>query len=200
MYHAKRNGRNNYQFFAPELNVRAIERQCLEDGLRHAIERQEFVLHYQPKMSLGDGTIIGAEALVRWCHPQRGLIPPAQFVPIAEVCGCIVPMGRWVLREACRQAKAWQAQGISPIHIAINVSAIELRDKDFVAGVRSILAETGLAPQDLELEMTETVLLQDAMSATQVLRALKDLDGKLALDDFGTGYSSLSNLKRFPLD
>jgi diguanylate cyclase (GGDEF)-like protein/PAS domain S-box-containing protein len=200
MYHAKENGRNNYQFFQPEMNVRAVERQSLENGLRHAMERQEFVLHYQPKMNLLTGAIIGVEALIRWRHPQRGLVPPAQFIPVAEECGFIVPIGRWVLREACRQARAWHNAGLMPIRLAINISAVELRDKDFVAGVRSILTETGLEAHYVELELTETCLLQDSKSTAAVLQALNDLGVGLALDDFGTGYSSLSYLKRFPID
>ena len=170
MYHAKDSGRNNYQFFEPDMNVRAVERQSLENGLRHAIERQEFVLHYQPKMNLQTGAIIGVEALIRWRHPQRGLVPPAQFIPIAEECGFIVPIGRWVLREACRQARAWQDAGLPPMRIAINISAVELRDKDFVAGVRAILTETGLEPRYLELELTETFLMQDSKSTAAVLQ------------------------------
>jgi diguanylate cyclase (GGDEF)-like protein/PAS domain S-box-containing protein len=200
MYHAKENGRNNYQFFQPEMNVRAVERQSLENGLRHAMERQEFVLHYQPKLNLQTRAIIGVEALIRWRHPQRGLVPPAQFIPVAEECGFIVPIGRWVLREACRQARTWYDAGLMPMRLAINISAVELRDKDFVAGVRSILTETGLEAHYVELELTETFLLQDSKSTAAVLQALKDLGVGLALDDFGTGYSSLSYLKRFPID
>jgi diguanylate cyclase (GGDEF)-like protein/PAS domain S-box-containing protein len=200
MYHAKDQGRNNYQFFAPDLNVRALERQVLEGGLRRAIDRQELVLHYQPKIDLENGAIVGAEAFVRWRHPERGLILPSQFVPIAEVCGSIIPIGRWVMREACRQARAWQLAGIGPARIAINVSAPELRDHDFVFWVGSILAETGLAPCDLEIELREAVLIQDAQFALEVLSRLKELHVQLALDDFGTGYSSLSHLKQFPID
>jgi diguanylate cyclase (GGDEF)-like protein/PAS domain S-box-containing protein len=200
MYHAKDRGRNNYQFFEADMNTRALERQSLENSLRHAIERQDFVLHYQPKMDLRAHAIVGVEALIRWHHPQRGLVPPAQFVPIAEECGLIVPMGRWVLREACRQARAWEGAGLPPICVSINISAVELRDKDFVAGVREILTETGLAPGYLELELTETFLLQDSQSTATVLQALKEIGVHLALDDFGTGFSSLSHLKRFPMD
>jgi diguanylate cyclase (GGDEF)-like protein/PAS domain S-box-containing protein len=200
MYHAKDNGRNNYQFFKPDMNERALERQSLENSLRHALERREFVLHYQPKMDLQTNAIIGVEALIRWHHPRRGLVSPAQFVPIAEECGLIIPIGRWVLREACCQARAWQAAGLSPMCMAINISAVELRDKDFVAGVRAILTETGLAPHCLELELTETFLMQDSQSTTTVLRALKEMGVRLALDDFGTGFSSLSHLKRFQMD
>ena len=200
MYDAKENGRNNYKFFRPEMNARAVERQTLENALRQAIERQEFVLHYQPLMNLGSGTIIGAEALVRWRHPQRGLVPPAQFIPVAEETGLIVPIGRWALREACRQARAWEDSGMPPTRISVNVSAVELRSEDFVACVRAVLAETGLNPHYLEFELTETFLLQDWKSTAAVLHALRDMGVQLALDDFGTGYSSLSHLKRFPID
>jgi diguanylate cyclase (GGDEF)-like protein/PAS domain S-box-containing protein len=200
MYHAKDSGRNNYQFFKADMNARAVERQSLEDGLRHALERQEFELHYQPKMNLETGSIIGVEALIRWRHPQRGLVSPTQFIPIAEECGFIVPIGRWVLREACRQARAWQDAGLPPLRIAVNISAVELRAKDFVAGVDAILKETRLEPRYLEFELTETFLMQDSKSTVSVLQALKDLGLHLALDDFGTGYSSLSYLKRFPID
>jgi diguanylate cyclase (GGDEF)-like protein/PAS domain S-box-containing protein len=200
MYHAKERGRNQYQFFEPNLNVRALERQMLESGLRTALDSQELLLCYQPRMNLQTGDIVGAEAFVRWRHPERGLILPSQFVPIAEACGAIVPIGRWVLRESCRQARAWQSDGLGPIRIAINVSATELRDSEFVQCIRETLEETGLAPTDLELELREAVLMQDAHFAQDVLRALKELEVQLALDDFGTGYSSLSHLKRFPID
>ena len=199
MYHVKDSGRNNYEFFEPDMNVRAIERQSLENGLRYALERQEFVLHYQPIMNLQTGAIIGAEALIRWAHPQRGLVLPQQFVPIAEESGFIVAIGRWVLRAACRQIRAWQDSGLSLTRIAINISAVELRAKDFVSGVGAILMETGLAPQCLELELTETFLMQDSKSTAAVLLALKDMGVQLALDDFGTGYSSLSHLRLFPI-
>jgi diguanylate cyclase (GGDEF)-like protein/PAS domain S-box-containing protein len=200
LLHAKDSGRNNYQFFKSDMNVRALERQSLESGLRYALEGHEFILHYQPKMHLETSAILGVEALIRWCHSERGLVPPNQFIPIAEECGLIVPIGRWVLREACRQARAWQDTGLPPLRIAVNISVVELRSKDFIAGVRTILAETGLDPRYLELELTETFLMQDANATATVLHALKDLGVHLALDDFGTGYSSLSHLKRFPID
>jgi diguanylate cyclase (GGDEF)-like protein/PAS domain S-box-containing protein len=200
MYHAKQTRHDSYQFFKPEMNARAIERQSLEDTLHYAIERQELLLHYQPKFNLATGGIIGAEALIRWRHPQRGLVPPGQFISIAEECGLIVPIGRWVLREACRQARAWQILGLPPLCVAINVSAMELRAPGFVAGVRATLRETGLEPRYLELELTETVLIEDSRSIADVLKELKDIGVLLALDDFGTGYSNLSQLKRFPID
>jgi diguanylate cyclase (GGDEF)-like protein/PAS domain S-box-containing protein len=200
MYHAKETGRDSYQFFKSEMNARAIERQSLEDGLRNAIERQELVLHYQPKLDLATGGIVGAEALIRWRHPQRGLVPPGQFITIAEDCGLIVPIGRWVLREACRQARAWQIAGLPPLCVAINISAVELRAPGFVSGVRAILKEAGLEPRYLELELTETVLIEDSRTVADVLKELRDIGVLLALDDFGTGYSSLSHLRRFPID
>jgi diguanylate cyclase (GGDEF)-like protein/PAS domain S-box-containing protein len=199
MYHAKDSGRNNYQFFEPKMNVRAIKRQSLENDLRHAMERREFALHYQPKVNLLDGAITGIEALIRWHHPQRGLVLPAQFIPIAEECGFIVPIGQWVLRESCQQAKLWQDADLPAARVAINVSTVELRSKGFLTGLRAILVETGLNPIHLELELTETFLMQDATSTAAVLRAIHELGVRLTLDDFGTGYSSLSHLKRFPI-
>jgi EAL domain-containing protein (putative c-di-GMP-specific phosphodiesterase class I) len=200
MYHAKEKGRNNFQFFKPEMNRQALERQSLEGSLRHAIERQEFLLHYQPKVNLFTGQITGAEALIRWQQSDRGLVPPSQFVPIAEDCGLILPIGRWVLREACRQARAWQCAGLPRLPVAVNVSAVEFRDQDFVDGVRTVLSETGLEARCLELELTEGVLMEDAQSTAAVLQELKTMGVHLAVDDFGTGYSSLSYLRQFPID
>ena len=200
MYHAKDRGRNNYQFFRQDMNVRALERQSIEDGLRLALERHELALYYQPIVDLWSGAPTGVEALVRWRHPHRGLLLPAQFVPIAEECGLILQIGRWILREACRQNRAWQDAGLPQVRIAVNVSAAELRHKDFVEGVRNCLTESGLAPQHLELELTETFLMQDSSSTARVLHSLKKLGVQIALDDFGTGYSSLSHLKGFPID
>jgi diguanylate cyclase (GGDEF)-like protein/PAS domain S-box-containing protein len=200
MYHAKDSGRNTYQFFKSDMNVCALERQSLEVDLRLALENREFELHYQPKVSLETGAITAVEALIRWRHPKRGLVPPAQFIPVAEACGVIVPIGRWVLGEACRQSRAWRDAGLPPIRIAINVSPLELRDRDFVATVRATLQKTSLEPCCLELELTETFLMQDTTVTAAVLESLKDLGVTLALDDFGTGYSSLSRLQRFPID
>ena len=200
MYDAKDSGRDTYQFFKTDMNERAIVRRALEGELRHAIERQQLVLNYQPKIDLVTGEIIGVEALVRWHHSEGRIVPPIQFIPIAEECGLIVPIGRWVLREACNQVRAWQAAGLPTIYLAVNISAVELRAVGFVAGVRTILTESGLDPRLLELELTETFLMVDARSTAEVLRELKEIGVTLALDDFGTGYSSLSYLKRFPLD
>ena len=200
MYHAKECGRNNFQFFEAEMNSKAVERQSLESGLRLALERGEFLLHYQPKVKLRTGAITGVEALIRWLRPDRGLVPPSQFIPIAEDSGLILPIGRWVLREACRQAREWQDAGLLFKRISVNVSAAEFRHKDFVEGVRTILAETGFEASRLDLELTEGVLMNDAESTASVLKALKAMGLHLAVDDFGTGYSSLSYLQQFPID
>jgi diguanylate cyclase (GGDEF)-like protein/PAS domain S-box-containing protein len=200
MYQAKERGRNNFQFFEAEMNSKAVERQSLESGLRLALERGEFLLHYQPKVKLRTGEVTGVEALIRWLRPDRGLVPPSQFIPIAEDSGLILPIGRWVLREACRQAREWQDAGLLFKRISVNVSAAEFRHKDFVEGVRTILAETGFEASRLELELTEGVLMDDAKSTASVLKALKAMGLHLAVDDFGTGYSSLSYLQQFPID
>jgi diguanylate cyclase (GGDEF)-like protein/PAS domain S-box-containing protein len=200
MLNAKHNGRNNYQFFKPTMNERALERQSIEGALRHALDRDEFVLHYQPKLDLGAETLTGAEALIRWRQPERGIVFPREFIRIAEQCGYIVPIGQWVLREACRQRRTWLDAHLAAIPIAINISAVELRSNNFVGHVREILRETGLEPQYLEFELTETAFMQDPQSTIAVLRELKDIGIQLTLDDFGTGYSSLSYLKRFPID
>ena len=200
MCEAKEGGRDGHRFFAPEMNRRALERHSLEHGLRRALEQEEFELHYQPMMSLRTGAIVGVEALLRCRHALHGLVSPAQFIPVAEQCGLIVPIGRWVLREACRQARAWIDIGLPPIRIAVNVSTAELRAPGFVAGVRDALRDTGLDPGCLELELTETFLMQDAQSSAAVLQALVGVGVRLTLDDLGTGYSSLSHLKRFPID
>jgi diguanylate cyclase (GGDEF)-like protein/PAS domain S-box-containing protein len=200
MYHAKENGRDNRQFFKRDLNMRALKRQSLENGLRLALEREELILYYQPKLNLQTGAIVGAEALLRWHHPVFGVVPPADFIPIAEESGLIVSIGRWVLAEACQQAKAWQTIGLAPIRVGINISAVELRANDFVDFINLTLAATGLNSRFLELELTETFLMQDSTSTSAVLHALKEIGLHLALDDFGTGYSSLSHLKRFPID
>lgn len=200
MYQAKEKGRNNYQFFRKEMNLRAISRQSLEGGLREALEHNQFVLHYQPKIDLATGLISGQEALVRWRHPTLGLIPPLEFLPIAEDCNLILPLGQWVLKEACRQAQEWIAEGLRVAPVAVNVSSLEFRSEGFLDNVRAILSDTGLNPRYLELELTETVLMQHAESTLAVLSALKAIGVRLAVDDFGTGYSSLSYLKRFPID
>jgi EAL domain-containing protein (putative c-di-GMP-specific phosphodiesterase class I) len=200
MYQAKDGGRDGYQFYKEALNADATLRQALEIDLRHAIERNEFALYYQPKMHLASGAIAGVEALIRWRHPVRGLVSPANFISIAEDSGLIIPIGRWVRQEACRQAQAWADAGLPPIRLAVNISAVELGARDFVTSVRRTLAETGFDPKLLEFELTETFLMQDSISTETVLQAVKELGVKLALDDFGTGYSSLSYMRRFPID
>jgi diguanylate cyclase (GGDEF)-like protein len=200
MYHAKESGRNNYQFFEQSMNTRAVQRQSVEASLHRALERQEFVLYYQPKINLHSGAITGVEALIRWQHPALGLLLPEQFVHIAEDSGLILPIGRWVLREACLQARAWQDLRLPPITVAVNTSTLEFYAKDFLEYLRMTLEETQLEPRYLQLELTESVLMRDAASTESVLHALADLGIKLAIDDFGTGYSSLSYLKRFPID
>jgi diguanylate cyclase len=200
MYDAKQHGRNNYQFFRPDMQARLIERQSLEMSLRYALGRNEFLLHYQPKVNLQMGRITGVEALIRWAHPQRGMVYPLQFIPIAEECGLILSIGRWVLLEACKQARAWNDSGLGVVPMAVNISAAEFADKDFLSGVRAVLIATGVEPANLELELTESVLMHDAESTVATLVALKAMGVQLAIDDFGTGYSSFSYLRRFPLD
>jgi EAL domain-containing protein (putative c-di-GMP-specific phosphodiesterase class I) len=200
MYQAKENGRQSYQFFKSAMNIRAVERQSIEEHLRRALEQNEFTLHYQPKVNLNTWEITGAEALIRWTHPIEGLVSPARFIPVAEDCGLILPISNWVLREACKQAQAWMAAGLRPISIAVNISALELRDERFLEGVFAILTETCLDPRLLELELTESVLMKHPESATSILKNLRAAGVQVAVDDFGTGYSSLSYLRKFPAD
>jgi EAL domain-containing protein (putative c-di-GMP-specific phosphodiesterase class I) len=177
-----------------------VERQSIEEDLRRALERQEFVLHYQPVIDLTTGAISGAEALIRWTHPTRGLVPPLQFIAVAEDCALIVPIDAWVLREACGQARAWADAGLPPITMAVNASAIELRSETFLENLFATLHETGLEPTSLVLEVTESVLMKNADAAASILRTLRDRGVKVAIDDFGTGFSSLGYLRKFPLD
>jgi diguanylate cyclase (GGDEF)-like protein/PAS domain S-box-containing protein len=200
MYHAKENGRNNVQFFKPDMAVRAVERQFIETGLRSAIDRDELSLHYQPKIDLGTHGVVGVEALLRWRHPERGFIPPALFIPIAEDTGLILSIGVWVLREACRQSRAWLDAGLPAIPMAVNISALEFRHPDFVDNIRDTLQQTGLGAESLELEITESVLMKHAESTVSMLESLKRIGVKITVDDFGTGYSSLSYLRQFPVD
>ena len=200
MYRAKEIGLHGVQFFKPEMNSLAVERQYIEENLRRAVTGNEFVLYYQPVVDLRSGRINGAEALIRWIHPARGLIPPVQFITVAEECGLIVPIGRWVLREACRQAQAWIEAGLPIGTMAVNVSALEFREGNFLAGVFAILAETRLDPGLLVLELTESVLSRNPEATAAILQAVREKGAKVAIDDFGTGYSSLSYLRKFPVD
>jgi EAL domain-containing protein (putative c-di-GMP-specific phosphodiesterase class I) len=200
MYEGKKRGPNNYQFFNHDMNARTIERHTIEADLRGALKRQEFVLHYQPKVNLQTGRITGGEALIRWLHPNRGLVSPLEFIPIAEESDLILPIGQWVLREACGQMKSWTDAGLRVAPVSVNVSSSEFRSGYFIENLRAILRDTGLDPTCLELELTESVLMQRAESTISVLSTLKSIGVRLAVDDFGTGYSSLSYLKRFPID
>ncbi len=199
MYHAKKKGRNTFQFFAPAMNAFARERLELESGLRTALAQREFELHYQPKVDIATGRIESAEALIRWRHPKRGLIPPGGFIPLAEETGFIVQLGEWVLYEACRQARAWQDEGLH-LRMAVNLSARQFRQDSLIETVRGALTAARLEPRYLELELTESAVMQDAESSVQIMRRLSDAGLRISVDDFGTGYSSLSYLRRLPLD
>ncbi|KEO82607.1 putative bifunctional diguanylate cyclase/phosphodiesterase [Tumebacillus flagellatus] len=200
MYSAKEGGRDNFQFYTPEMNQMILEQLEIEKALRHALDHEEFVLFYQPQVDIETGHIIGTEALIRWQHPERGLVPPGQFIPVAESVGLIVPLGEWVLRTACIQNKAWQEAGFPPIKVAVNLSARQFEQPNLVDTVAEILEETGLDPQYLHLEITETLAMKNANHAIDKLHALKNLGVQLSIDDFGTGYSSLNYLKKFPID
>ncbi|MHB2007100.1 MAG: putative bifunctional diguanylate cyclase/phosphodiesterase, partial [Acidobacteriaceae bacterium] len=192
-------GRNNFQFFTEDMNAQIVERLTLESSLRLAIERKEFFLVYQPQMDIGTGRITGLEALLRWQHPELGLVPPDRFIGIAEHSGLILRIGEWVLRTACSQVRKWQDEGLLAVPVAVNVSAIQFRQEDFSKLIGRVLLETGLASQYLELELTESLLLSSAEVMLSVFQELKAIGLKLTIDDFGTGYSSLSYLKHFPV-
>lgn len=200
MYYAKEMGRDKYQFFTPDMNARALAVLSMERSLRQAVEQNEFLLHYQPQMDIATGSVVGMEALIRWPHPVMGMVSPAEFIPVAEERGLILPIGDWVLREACRQNRAWQDAGMSAIPVAVNVSALQFRQPDFPEKVAKVLRDTGLAPEYLELEITEGVIMHGAEAAIETLRKLKAMRIMLSIDDFGTGYSSLSYLKQFRID
>jgi diguanylate cyclase (GGDEF)-like protein len=200
MYHAKEYGRDNYQFFRPDMGLQAVERQSLEGRLRYALERQELLLNYQPKVNLKTGAITSVEALLRWQHPERGVLLPEHFLTIAEDTGMIVAIGQWVLREACRQTREWLDAGLPAVPVAVNISSPELRSKQFLDGVQLALKSARLDPRYLELELTESVLMRHAESTAYALEELKAIGVQLAVDDFGTGYSSLSYLTRLPMD
>lgn len=200
MYHAKEQGKNNFQFFSESLSNDSLERLTLESSLRHALERNEFRLFYQPKRNMKSGEITGVEALLRWQHPELGMILPMQFIPMAEENGLIVPIGRWVFRTACQQNVDWQAQGMAPISMAINLSARQFIDEHLLDDIKLALAETGMSPTLLEVEITESMVMRDVEVTLKILKELKAMGVRVAIDDFGTGYSSLSTLKQFPVD
>ena len=200
MYHAKSKGRGNYQFYSPDLNAAAIERLDMENSLRHALDQDQLELYYHAQVEISSGQIVGAEALLRWWHPSKGLIPPAKFIPLAEQTGLIVPIGEWVLKTACAQNKAWRNAGLAPIRVAINLAARQFSDQDLVRKIEQILRQTGLDPEGLELEITEGTVMEDTETAIKILNDLKGMGLQVAIDDFGTGYSSLTYLKQFPID
>ena len=200
MYHAKEQGRNNFQFYSTTLNAAANERLILEGELRHAVEREEFVVYYQPQIDLRTSGIIGAEALVRWQHPQRGLLPPAEFLPAAMDTGLIRAIDEWVLRTACRQNQAWQQRGKMPVRISVNVSNSLFHGNTLLSVVEQALSQTGLTPACLELELTESIAMRNVDASIVMLTALKTMGVQLSIDDFGTGYSSLSYLQRLPIN
>ena len=200
MYQAKAAGGNVYRFFTPEMNARISERVTLENSLRRAVDNQEFRLHYQPQVNGSSGRLIGMEALIRWQHPELGEIQPVRFIPVAEESNLINAIGEWVLHEACRQNAEWIRQGITPVVVAVNLSAVQLRQASLAEQVAGVLAETGLDPCWLELEITESAFIRDTERIIETLARLKKLGVKLSVDDFGTGYSSLGYLKRLPFD
>ena len=200
MYRAKEEGKNTYKFYSEKINVHSLERMALETSLRRGLERSEFFLHYQAKLNLQTGQITGVEALVRWQHPELGMVPPGQFIPLAEETGLIVPIGRWVLNTACAQNVAWQREGLPPLRMAVNLSARQFADADLLKDIAAALEESGMKAELLELELTESMVMQNVERADKVLAAIKRIGVRLAIDDFGVGYSSLSHLKRFPID
>src|ERR1700689_1241392 len=200
MYQAKEEGKNNFQFYSEKLNANSLERLTLESSLRHALERNEFRLYYQAKRDIASGRITGMEALLRWEHPDLGIVAPMQFIPIAEETGLIIPIGRWVLKTVCLQSIVWRNQGLPALSIAVNLSARQFLDEQLLTDVSSILAETGMDPHLLELELNEGLLIHDVENTMRILTGLKALGVRIAVDDFGTGYSSLALLQRFPLD
>jgi diguanylate cyclase (GGDEF)-like protein len=200
MYRAKDQGRNNYQFYSAQMNKHTFERLAMESSLRRALERDEFLLHYQPKLDLRTGAIAGVEALIRWKHPDWGMVSPAQFIPLAEESGLIVQIGEWVLKTACDQSRAWREQGIPPMRVAVNLSARQFTQKTLVSDVAKTIAQSGLTPDCLELEITESLVMHNPEGAAETLHKLKAMGITLSIDDFGTGYSSLAYLKRFPID
>jgi EAL domain-containing protein (putative c-di-GMP-specific phosphodiesterase class I) len=200
MYVAKEEGKNNSQFYSKHSSPMSVERLVLETHLARALERREFTVQYQPKVDMRTGEIKGAEALLRWWNPELGSVSPTQFIPVAEDSGLIVPIGKWVLRAACEQNVAWQRRGLKPIVMSVNMSLRQFKDPALLDDIADVLAETGLAPSWLEIEITESMIMHNVDLAAAKAEAMRDLGGRLAIDDFGTGYSSLSQLKRFPID
>jgi len=200
MYLAKEDGKNGFRFFTKEIKTQSIERLTLESALRRALERDQFALHYQPKVDLATGQITGVEALLRWTHPELGVLPPMQFIPLAEETGLIVPIGRWVLKEACAQNVAWQRRGLRPVSMAVNLSPRQFADEHLLQDIDEALAASGMSPVLLQLEVTESMVMRNVSRAVKVLDAIQNRGIRLAIDDFGTGYSSMSLMKQFPID
>ena len=200
MYRAKEKGKNNFQFYSTQMDLHSTELLTLESGLHRALERTEFILFYQPKVEAQSGYITGVEALVRWQHPELGMVSPDQFIPIAEESGRIVPLSQWVLREACRQNCAWQQQGLPALRMAVNLSARQFVDDNLLNDIVTALNEVGMNPSLLELEITESTMMQNTEKTVQTLVELRSMGIRVAIDDFGIAYSSLSHLKRFPID
>jgi predicted signal transduction protein with EAL and GGDEF domain len=200
MHFAKRARKNRYQFYDASMNALALRRLTVDAQLRRALERGEFELHYQPQLDLQSGRIDAVEALIRWHNPELGMVPPLEFIPIAEESGLIIPIGEWVIRAACAQAKLWREQGLGVRRVAVNVSVAQFAQSNFASLVRTILEEVGLTPSGLELEVTESLLAKDVEGSVRMLNALKEIGVQLSIDDFGTGYSSMSQLKHFPVD
>src|SRR6185369_936283 len=200
MYKAKEEGKNNYQFFSEALSADSLERMTLESSLRSALEQKQFQLHYQPKRDFANGQMSGVEALLRWKHPDLGVIAPMKFLPIAEETGLIIPIGKWVLMTACKQSVDWQKQGLPRLRIAVNLSARQFNDDDLLKNISAVLAESRLDPELLELEIAEAVLMRDMDRTLRILKALKDQGVRIAIDDFGTGYASLTTLRQYPID
>jgi EAL domain-containing protein (putative c-di-GMP-specific phosphodiesterase class I) len=200
MYRAKQKGRNGFEFYSAQLSTGALERLSLESGLRRALERDELVLYYQPQIEACTGRIVGMEALVRWHHPQLGVLPPAKFIRLAEENGLIVPLGDWVMHTACKAHRAWQAKRVAPARIAVNLSPRQFLHAGLVKDTVRVLEGSGCRPRYLELEITESMVMHDPAGAAMVIAELKELGMRIAMDDFGTGYSSLAHLRRFPID
>jgi EAL domain-containing protein (putative c-di-GMP-specific phosphodiesterase class I) len=200
MYHAKDNGRGNFQFFRDEMNARMLRRVSLERSLRHALDNNEFILHYQPRYSLPEGKIVGMEALVRWNHPEEGLVPPAEFIPLAEESNLIILLGEWVLHTACAQIQTWKQQGLGSYRMAVNLSSRQFQQLDLVQQIQAALQHCQLDPELLELEITESVVMHNPEEVASLLAAIRRLGVHISIDDFGTGYSSLAYLKKFPIN
>jgi EAL domain-containing protein (putative c-di-GMP-specific phosphodiesterase class I) len=200
MYYAKDQGKNNFQFYAQHMNIAACKRFEMENRLRKALDNKEFHLYYQPQLDIRSGNVVGVEALIRWIDAQNNVVLPGAFISLAEETGLIVPIGEWVLHTACSQNKAWQDAGFPLMYVSVNISSVQFKQPSFISTVKNVLQDTGLDPHYLELELTESILMESTETAIQTLKELKSMGVRISIDDFGTGYSSLSYLKRFPID